>query len=325
MQSFITNSTSHFVRGLSSFVDMEFSTDEDEIKASGKSFIAWHPTANRSKKIWDYFRENDLPSYFMERGALPDTVVIDPGGFLLNSPSYREANWNVELNDVENRLIDNYLRELRFGESSLEFQESARRSAKYIRGQLNLGTKKVVFVPLQLANDQVTVRWGGWTGGVVGFQKTLNHIAQKLSNYVFLVKNHPLSKNPNANTPRVRSFKNIVVVDSFHYKDCLEVADMVLTINSGVGLQAMAWRKPAVVLGGAFYQFADLNFKATSIDHLMTLLSSDLSIDQGKATRFLYFLKFKLYSDCVLTKSPRDKYKNETSRSKYLNVRIFNG
>lgn len=100
---------------------------------------------------------------------------------------------------------------------------------------------------------------------------------------------------------------------------------MVLTINSGVGLQAMAWRKPAVVLGGAFYQFADLNFKATSIDHLMTLLSSDLSIDQGKATRFLYFLKFKLYSDCVLTKSPRDKYKNETSRSKYLNVRIFNG
>ena len=115
----------------------------------------------------------------MERGALPDTVVIDPGGFLLNSPSYREANWNVELNDVENRLIDNYLRELRFGESSLEFQESARRPVKYIRGKLNLGTKKVVFVPMQLANDQVTVRWSGWTGGVVGFQKTLSLIIPK--------------------------------------------------------------------------------------------------------------------------------------------------
>ena len=123
----------------------------------------------------------------------------------------------------------------------------------------------------------------------------------------------------------MRSCKNIVVADSFHYKDCLEVADVVLTINSGIGLQAMAWRKPTVILGDAFYEFAGLNVKATSIDHLMTLLSSDLSVDQGKAARFLYFLKFKLYSDCLLTKSPRDKYKNKTSRSKYLNVRIFNG
>ena len=116
----ITNSTNHFVRGLSSFVDMEFSTDEAQIKSSGKA-IAWHPTANRSKKIWDYFRENDLPSYFMERGR-SWIRLLSIREVLLNSPSYREAKPNVELNDVENKLIDGYVRELRFGESSLEFR-----------------------------------------------------------------------------------------------------------------------------------------------------------------------------------------------------------
>ena len=51
----------------------------------------------------------------MER-ALPDTVVIDPGGFY-STPHPIEKKLNVELNDVENKLIDGYVRELRFKES----------------------------------------------------------------------------------------------------------------------------------------------------------------------------------------------------------------
>ena len=60
-----------------------------------------------------------------------------------------------------------------------------------------------------------------------------------------------------------------------------------------------------------------LTLKLTSIDHLMTLLSSDYLLT-GKAARFLYFLKFKLYSDCLSQNRQKGQIQKQTS-SKYLN------
>jgi len=138
-----------------------------------------------------------------------------------------------------------------------------------------------------------------------------------------LVKNHPISKNPKSLTTRMVSEENLIIVDDLHYKDCLEAADKVLTINSGVGLQAMAWGIPVLIVGEAFYQFEKINYKANNLEEVVGLVNEDLSFDEEKANRFLYFLKFKMYSDCIQEKSKKHRYRNRTTRCKYLNARFY--
>ena len=323
-QSLITNTRNKFILGLRSFVNIQISYNVNFIKNSGKTFIAWQPTGRKEGRlIWEDYQKNNLPAYFVERVALPNTVVIDPGGWLIDSPSYDEENWNHSLLEDEKKEIDQYVNQLRYGNDSLEFQESHRIRVEEFSKKLSLEGKYVVFVPMQLAQDKVITLWSGWAKGVEGFQKIVKAVAKACPDVVFLVKNHPISKNPKSLTTRMVSEENLIIVDDLHYKDCLEAADKVLTINSGVGLQAMAWGIPVLIVGEAFYQFEKINYKANNLEEVVGLVNEDLSFDEEKANRFLYFLKFKMYSDCIQEKSKKHRYRNRTTRCKYLNARFY--
>ena len=125
-EKFIAISTTRFIKTLRPFLDIEKSKDPKYIKRSGKSFIGWHPTANIGRPLWEYYRAHNLPCYFVERGALPNTVVIDPDGFLCDSSSYDEENWNHPLTEQQGSEIDKYIAHLRGSSGSLEFQKSKR-------------------------------------------------------------------------------------------------------------------------------------------------------------------------------------------------------
>ena len=147
--------------------------------------------------------------------------------------------------------------------------------------------KHVVFVPLQLANDTVIQRWCDWVKDLKSFQDIVEQVAVYCPDVVFLVKNHPIARNPKSSTPLMSANRNIFVVDEFHYKDCLDVADKVLTINSGVGLQAMAWSVPTIVTGRAFYNFEKINQRATSIDDIVGMIKDDFAVSHERSRRFL--------------------------------------
>ncbi|MBG98532.1 hypothetical protein CL659_05425 [bacterium] len=321
---FITHLSSNpFIYGLKSVVDLQISHNLDFIKKSNKPYIAWHPTKKSfSNAIWEHCIKVGRPAYFAERGALPNTVVIDPGGFLSDSPSYFEHNWNNPLSDSQKNIIDEYVDTLKGKDESLEFQESNRMGSDSFSEKLALNGKHVVFVPLQLANDTVIQRWCDWVKDLKSFQDIVEQVAVYCPDVVFLVKNHPIARNPKSSTPLMSANRNIFVVDEFHYKDCLDVADKVLTINSGVGLQAMAWSVPTIVTGRAFYNFEKINQRATSIDDIVGMIKDDFAVSHERSRRFLYFLKFKMYSDCIQYKSKKNRYRNATTRCKYLNIRI---
>lgn len=274
----------------------------------------------RGKSVWEYYRANNLPAYFVERGALPNTVMIDPNGFLCDSSSYDEVNWNYPLTTEQEQQIDNYISELTHSSTSLEHQKTSRMTwANDFQHVVGARGREIIFVPLQLETDSVIKLWSGWTEGVENFFRIVQQVAAKMPDKLFVVKPHPLSKLSFATQG------NIVNVGALHYKDCLTHCDKVLLINSGTGAQAMAWNKPVIIAGRAWYHFDGINYKANNLTDLMNLLTNPLSVDTEKAKRFLHFLKFEFYSDCIQTKLPASYKINRTDDARYTNIRIFRG
>jgi len=321
-EKFIACVTTLFIKKLRPALDIEKSKNFEYIKRSGKSFIGWHPTMSeeRGRSIWEHFKANNLPAYFVERGALPNTIMIDPNGFLCDSSSYDEENWNHPLTPKQECQIDDYILDLTLSESSLEHQYSQRiRREEDFRSVVNAQDREIVFVPLQLETDTVIQKWSDWTEGVERFFQLVKWLAASMPDKLFLVKPHPLSK---------LSFDakdNVVNVSGLHYKDCLAYCNKVLLINSGVGAQAMAWGKPVIVAGRSWYQFDGINYKANNETDIIDRLITPLSVDKEKAKRFLHFLKFEFYSDCIQIKQPKSYRINRTDDAEYTNIRIFRG
>ena len=320
-EKFIACVATLFIKRLRPTLDIEKSKDFEYIKNSGKSFIGWNPTASeaRGKSIWEYYKANNLPAYFVERGALPDTVVIDPNGFLCDSSSYDEENWNFPLLNGQEQDINQYIADLTSDESSLEHQKSSRLNKDQFHSAVGSVNKELIFVPMQLETDTVIERWSDWVKGVKQFFKIVEQLADAFPDKVFMVKPHPLTHL------KFDTQNNVINVDSLHYKDCLAYCDKVLLINSGLGLQALAWGKPVIIVGKAWYNFEGMNYKATDFNNTIDLLYADLPVDMEKAKRFLYFLKFVLYSDCIQTKHINSSHINRTDDAEYTNIRIFKG
>ena len=177
---FISCSTIHFIYNMQEFIDIEFTNNLEYIIKSNKALILWNPYSHEILlKLWNYFRYNNLPSYFVERGALPNTVFVDGNGFLVDSSSYNEKNWNKPLSFEQEKEISNYIAQLKTDSSSLEWQNSGRISKEDFFKKLHLSNdKKIIFVPLQLEGDSVIRYWGDWVHTVDIFKKVITDFKQ---------------------------------------------------------------------------------------------------------------------------------------------------
>lgn len=317
----ITNSKISFINKLKPHLSIEVETDVGVLKNSNKGYISWNPTARSpDNEIWQYRKQHNKPSYFVERGALPNTVVIDRNGFLVDSSSYQETNWNKELTWEQYQQIVRYVHDLTTSDVSLELQDPNAAVGFDVRADLQADNKEIIFIPMQLNTDTVIKQWSDWVGDVHRFQSIVIKLAQNNPDKLFLVKNHPIGQSK---PMPIRN--NIVSGDKYHYKSCLACADKAIVINSGVGLQAMAWQVPTIIVGHSFYTFEGINYKANNYAQLDALVNQSLSFDEGRSLEFLYFLKYVLYSDCVLVKKESSRHRNKTDQVDYTNVRIFQG
>lgn len=293
-----------YIQGLAKYLDIEFVRDRNAPRKSDKALIMWNPYAyliganhQWKKDLYDYFRENNKPVYIVERAALPESIYIDKNGYLALSSSYYEENWNKPLNEEAWQKTVEFIENFTFSEDSLEKQNNRIIEPQFLK-ELNIDKNKIkVFVPMQVAHDTVIILWSDWVKSVVNFQNIIRELADKNDDIIFLVKNHPVDKK-NIMLPS----KNIKIVDNYHYKDCIQYSDKVLTINSGVGFQAMMWQKPVITVGGSYYQFKGINYKANSEGDILDLIHRAEKPNMEKVRRFIHFLKYNFYTHCIMQK-----------------------
>lgn len=253
-----------------------------------------NPYGNEARiKIYNWCKETGFPFICMERGALPDSWFIDPSGFNADSSMYERHRWDREIST--DRVCDTqaYIRDCLAGVLALE-KQGARVGAEVLASRLQIGGKKVLFVPLQRPSDTVIKYFSGRVESVEEFCAVIDQVAKRLRSlgWIVLCKKHPLEV-----TSYPMQYARYVAEDT-HFLDLMELADSVALINSGVGLYALMAEKPCYIFGDAFYQFDDLNIKIETldVDDLVRKIVGKFSVNPESVVKFISYLKNEFYS-----------------------------
>jgi hypothetical protein len=282
---------------------VEFSGSLDNFKAylqnnpSLKYFLHANPLAPRTKDYREIAVEKGITSYCIERGALNNTCFLDPNGFNFESNSYNIYYWDKELNNRERVEIEEYISQCKLDDSALEIQPKKMTKNRLLENCHIKPGQKVIFVPLQVPKDTVIKYYSDWVKDMRAFVEICDNIALQNPKWKVILKKHPLDKTGY----RVRK---CTFVDA-NFKDLLDIADIVLTINGGVGLNAMMWEKPVILCGDCFYQFSDINMKANNFNDIINFIKNPMLPNYEKILRFLHYLKFKFYSDVEFVRDNR--------------------
>lgn len=254
--------------------------------------------------LWRHLRNAGIKCICAERGGLPWSIYFDENGFCCESTSYERHLWQ------SSTPIDakEYIRSLRASEQFLEPQGTA--AIDELTPALS-SDKKTVLVVLQSLTDATTLHFSHPLKNYGEFLSIIKGL-DDAGRYNVLVKNHPLNKeNPISGVG--------ISVDSYKIYDLYDVADVVVTLNSGAGMLALAAGVPVVTLGTTFYAQPGLSMSASDLSSLMSQIDNP-AYDQESVDRFYGYLINDFYSFASWTYNQRD-YSDKTRMSTMKNVR----
>jgi hypothetical protein len=265
----------------------------------------WNGNTLESRAFAHLARRYGTAVFYLERGLLPDSLVIDPRG--VNAESYlcTEAWQQIAATAPGEASLSTTRRYLegviRAGRSIVNQPEAM--SPAEVRAGLGLPSQaKLVLVPAQIDWDTNIIYHSPLfkTNSEV-LQATKEALAGREDCFI-VFKSHP-------EEPRQIDFQALLgergrVTTEINLHSLLAAADLVVVRNSTVGLEAVAQDKPTVVLGKAIYSHKGFTYDLAAREELSALLGRALqegfsSDQEAKAERFFahlisdyhYFLK----------------------------------
>lgn len=166
--------------------------------------------------------------------------------------------------DILKKLKANLLRFIR-----------SKRVNSFLAKQPTMLPEKFIFFPMHFQPEASTLINGIWYANQISLIENLSK-ALPLG-YTLVVKEHPRGRGvrPLWQYLHIASFFNVQLSD-LPSKAILKSAEMVITISGSIALEALAMKKPAIVLGRTFHTFNDIYFRVESMEQLTHLLHSIL-------------------------------------------------
>lgn len=193
------------------------------------------------RAIYRELRAAGAPLLVVERGGLPDTIMIDPSGFLADSRFFDRCYWEC-IDDAKASVIcDDLSRRVNSG-PLLEAQGSQPAAHRPLLTDLTADPRPKVLVILQLRGD-TAVRFFTAGHSYDEFLQQVELLADE-RDLLVLTKRHPLS-DPGP-VPGID-------VSDIHLNDLLAVSDCVTTFSSGTALHAMLAGVPIAFAGLPFW------------------------------------------------------------------------
>lgn len=201
-----------------------------------------------------------IPSSFLERGLLKNSLFIDNLG--VNGASSLTIAKDFSMEEFDNKLLS-YIDNL--------FRISAQSSDVSVLEKPNfLVGKKLIFFPLQVQLDTNIVLYCSYNTMREAFFDIYQHL--NADDVFFVIRPHP-EESPETlrNIPRL---DNVLVSTNESLEHWLDLSDLVVTINSTVGLEALVKGKPVICLGKSIYSsLSCLSSYDCEINDNITILS----------------------------------------------------
>ncbi|MCG6942428.1 MAG: capsular biosynthesis protein [Thiohalocapsa sp.] len=270
-----------------------------------------------------------IPVAYGENGYLPGTMQLDPMG-VNAAASFGPAHtrleqilalqWTDSERDTLRQLLDGYRRGERVAPRvprprelsasplaylvqaliDLRDREPRRRINRLVPHPPPALPERFVFFPLQVRQDsQLTVHspvYGPRLDEAIA--DLVAALAEVAPDTGLVVKLHPADRHKTDYDPVIRRFPQVLWLDGGDVRRILPAAAAVVTVNSTVGLEALVFDRPVIVLGNAAYGFDGLVHRVAGRAEVGATLARALSRAPNAETTFKYllFLYFKAFA-----------------------------
>ncbi|WP_249870467.1 capsular polysaccharide export protein, LipB/KpsS family [Oceanobacillus saliphilus] len=184
--------------------------------------------------------------------------------------------------------------------------------------------REYIFVPFQVARDTQIFynspninRMEQLVEVVLGAVDDLNSTQKR--NVKIVIKEHPEDMSRNNYRKLKRRYKdneNIIFIQKFDIKQLIERSLAVVTINSTVGIEALAQHKKVITLGDAAYNIDGVATRCHLPSKLSNVLINVLESEMNKERidKFLYYLRFHYQIEGTINSRSKVTAENVTKR-----------
>ena len=169
---------------------------------------------------------------------------------------------------------------------------------KYLRRNLPIDKidlpEKFIFVPLQVQDDTQILIYSS-------IIKTMTELVEQVywankranTNLPIIVKEHPHDFGRQNYDVLRQKYPDIIWLKDFPINELLDKTSVVITINSGVGIEALTFEKPVITLGDAFYNVEGLVYHAKDLEELPKLITESITqpVDRKFIDNYLGYLQ----------------------------------
>ncbi len=206
-----------------------------------------------------------------------------PGYFYLNDTGF--SGWYTS-SFSKNKVVDKFYEEIKGRFVITNISKYKQPDEDFVKPD---NDKKIIFVAMQTAGDVV---------GQLSYLTTLNllkaivNICKKDKNMIIVVKRHPCCKNKNIEKYiyKISKYQN-VIISKANIKSLLNAADIVCTVNSGVGFESLLRLKKVILSGISDYK--ECCFEAKNLSELKFHIYSQIRKSDDEIKNFLFhYLNF---------------------------------
>lgn len=264
----------------------------------GAVAVCWNGLNGTRRVFMDAAKDAGSKTLYFELAPFRGRVTVDPCGVNFNNSLPRDSAPYLAWADRYGRIpLESFKSSIR--------QRPALRPAKSVE-QAQRIDEKFVFLPLQVPGDSQLRIFGGNYKRLDTLIDSLERMAEGLpEGWHLRVKEHPSSKISYAARILKSSNNRLVLDNQTDTFSQVRASRAVMTVNSSVGLEAMFFDKPVLVLGQCFWAIPGVAIDCSLESILFECLSNPEALSYREETRsaFLSYLLDEYYPDIYEIKS----------------------
>ncbi|PVY78310.1 capsular polysaccharide biosynthesis protein [Tamilnaduibacter salinus] len=240
--------------------------------------MTWNGALLVTGALADAAKELGLESFYLERGLLPRSLVFDPCG-VNNESSLAGEGWlsNAprEPDEAEVNALKAYCKTIKTTGQSI-VNTASQRQAESVYTELDLDPRRpVVLLPLQIESDSNIINNSPFFKSM---ERLIQDVRETLSDSdaQLIVRPHPEDRLRRDTIEALCEGPDVRCCWDLSLSSLLDVTQLVVVINSTVGLEALMQNIPVVALGRSIYDRKGFTLDLTEATALPPLIHRGL-------------------------------------------------